>query len=39
MNDELSRMWKEATVAYFKMLSQHLPAGTKKNYILEYNVI
>jgi hypothetical protein len=23
-------MWKEGTVVYFKILSQHLPAGTEK---------
>jgi hypothetical protein len=25
VNDELERMWKEAVVALFKVLSQHLP--------------
>jgi hypothetical protein len=24
-------MWKEAVMAYFKVLSQHLPAATEKN--------
>jgi hypothetical protein len=31
VNDKLKRMWKEI-VAYFKVLSQHLPGGTEKNH-------
>jgi hypothetical protein len=27
INDELKRTWKEAVVAYLKVLSQHLPEG------------
>jgi hypothetical protein len=29
MNDDLERMWKEATVAEFKIY-RHLPGGTKE---------
>jgi hypothetical protein len=25
VNEELERMWKEVVMAYFRMLSQHLP--------------
>jgi len=25
-------MWKESVVAYFKVPSQHFPAGTKENH-------
>jgi hypothetical protein len=32
VNDELERMWKEAPVAKFKMLSQHLLGGTEENH-------
>jgi hypothetical protein len=32
MNDELRSIWKEATVAYFKVLSQHLRAWIEKIY-------
>jgi hypothetical protein len=32
VNDELGRMWKEARVTYFKVLSQHLPGGTDLNH-------
>jgi hypothetical protein len=33
LNDELERMWKEAVIAYFKVISlQHLPRGTKENH-------
>jgi hypothetical protein len=31
VNNELERMWKEAVVAQFKVLSRHLPR-TKENY-------
>jgi hypothetical protein len=31
MNDELERTWKETVIAYFKVISQHLPGGTEKN--------
>jgi hypothetical protein len=27
-NEEFRMLWKEADMAYFKVLSQHLPAGT-----------
>jgi hypothetical protein len=30
MNNELERIWKEAVVASYKVLSQHLPGGTEK---------
>jgi hypothetical protein len=29
MNDEQGRTWKEAVVAYYKILSQHLSGGTE----------
>lgn len=29
MNVELESMWKEVAVAYFKLLSWHLPAGSE----------
>jgi hypothetical protein len=32
MNDGLERMWKEAVVAYFKVLSRHLPGGTEESH-------
>jgi hypothetical protein len=33
LNDELERMWKEAVIAYFKIISlQHLPRGTEENH-------
>jgi hypothetical protein len=31
-NNELEGMLKEATVAKFEVLSQHLPGGTKENH-------
>jgi hypothetical protein len=31
-NNELERIWKEAVVALFKVLSQALPGGTKENH-------
>jgi hypothetical protein len=31
MNDKLERVWKEAVVAYFKVISRHLPGGTDEN--------
>jgi hypothetical protein len=31
MNDDLERMWKEATVAEFNIY-RHLPGGTKETY-------
>jgi hypothetical protein len=31
MNNELERKWEEVVVAYFKVLSQHLPGGTEEN--------
>jgi hypothetical protein len=30
-NDELERIWKEAVVDSFKVLSQDLPWGTEEN--------
>jgi hypothetical protein len=33
MNDELEKMWKEAVVAYFKVLSQNSPEGTEENHV------
>jgi hypothetical protein len=32
MNHELVKMWKEMVMAYFKVLSQNLPAGTERNH-------
>jgi hypothetical protein len=32
INNELERMWKEAIVAKFKVLSRHLPGGTEENH-------
>jgi hypothetical protein len=32
MNDELERMCKEAVMALFKVLSQHLPGRTEKSH-------
>jgi hypothetical protein len=32
VNDELGRMQKEAGIAYFRAISQHLPGGTGKNH-------
>jgi hypothetical protein len=32
VNDDLERMWKEAAVAKFKMLSQHLLGGAEENH-------
>jgi hypothetical protein len=32
LNNELERMWKEATVARFKISSLHLTGGTERNY-------
>jgi hypothetical protein len=31
MNNELERIWQEAVVAYFKVLSWNLPRETEKN--------
>jgi hypothetical protein len=31
MKDELERMWKEAVMAYFKVLSRNSPGGTELN--------
>jgi hypothetical protein len=30
MNDKLDKPWREAVVAYFNVLSHHLPEGLKK---------
>jgi hypothetical protein len=30
MNNELERMWKEAIIALFKVLSWHLPGETER---------
>jgi len=30
VTDELGRMWKVVVMAYFKILSQHLPTGLGK---------
>jgi hypothetical protein len=30
--DELERIWKEAVMTQFKVLSQHLPGETDKNH-------
>jgi hypothetical protein len=32
MDSELERIWKEAVVAYFRALSQHLPGGNMENH-------
>jgi hypothetical protein len=32
MVNELERIWKEAAVAWFKVLYRHLPGGTRENY-------
>jgi hypothetical protein len=32
MNGELERLWKEAVMAYFKILFWDLPAGTEENH-------
>jgi hypothetical protein len=32
MNDELERIWKEAVMAYFKVLCRNLPRGAEENY-------
>jgi len=32
VNDELEMMWKEVTMAYYKVLSQHLRGGTEKTF-------
>jgi hypothetical protein len=32
MNNELERMWKEAVMTYFKVLSQKMPGGTEGNH-------
>jgi hypothetical protein len=32
VSDELERMWKEAVMAYFKVLSRHFPGGTEENH-------
>jgi hypothetical protein len=32
VNYELERMWKEAVMACFKVLSQHMAGGTKKQH-------
>jgi hypothetical protein len=31
VNDELEKIWKEAVVANFKVLSRHLSEGTEEN--------
>jgi hypothetical protein len=32
MNNDLERMWKEAAVGCFKVLSQHMPGKTEENH-------
>jgi hypothetical protein len=32
INNELERIWKEVVVAYFEVLSQHLPGGGWKSH-------
>jgi hypothetical protein len=32
VNDELEKIWKEAVMAYFKVLSWHSPGGTEENH-------
>jgi hypothetical protein len=32
MNNELERMWQEAVIAHFKVLSQNLPQETEENH-------
>ena len=32
INDEFKYMWKEAVMAYFKVLSWHLNGGTEENH-------
>jgi hypothetical protein len=39
MNDELDRIFKEAVVAYFKVLSQHLPGGAKENHEKTFKIL
>jgi len=31
VNGDFEQVWKDSVVAYFKILSQHLPGGTEKN--------
>jgi hypothetical protein len=32
VDEELERTWKDAVMAYFKILSKHLPGGTDDKY-------
>jgi hypothetical protein len=32
VNNDFGRMWREAVMAYFEVLYQHLPGGTKKSH-------
>jgi hypothetical protein len=32
MNNELERVWNEAVMALFKVLSRHLSGGTEENH-------
>jgi hypothetical protein len=32
VDNEIERMWKEAVVACFKVISQYLPGGTEENH-------
>jgi hypothetical protein len=32
VGDKFERMWEEAVVAYFKVLSRNLPGGTEENH-------
>jgi hypothetical protein len=32
MNNNLERIWKEAVLAQFKVLSRHLPGSTEENH-------
>jgi hypothetical protein len=32
MSSELERIWKDAAVAEFEILSRHLPGGTEENH-------
>jgi hypothetical protein len=33
MNAAFERIWKEAVIAYFKLLSRHLPVGAEENHV------
>jgi hypothetical protein len=31
VNNKLDRMWKEVAMAYYKIVTQHWPGGTKES--------